>query len=177
MQKAIMANRLCKICLKSYPKGNGFGRVCSNECQKKLSDLPKRCKPFCIEENMIIEPVIFSNNTTHHKKLCKICRNGQIISTKKNKLSIKEKTIEIQQKIRINKYGDNFYTTKKWLSLRYDFIVNSKKECNLCGSTKKPFHIDHIKPRSKHPELELDPNNLQILCADCNYGKGCKTQQ
>ena len=33
------------------------------------------------------------------------------------------------------------------------------------------LHVDHIKPRSKHPELELDINNLQILCKDCNLGK------
>src|SRR5262249_39926358 len=30
---------------------------------------------------------------------------------------------------------------------------------------------DHIKPRSKFPELELELGNLQVLCADCNLGK------
>ena len=33
------------------------------------------------------------------------------------------------------------------------------------------LHVDHIKPRSKYHELELDFNNLQILCEDCNLGK------
>lgn len=33
------------------------------------------------------------------------------------------------------------------------------------------MHVDHIKPRSKYPELELEFTNLQILCADCNLGK------
>lgn len=31
--------------------------------------------------------------------------------------------------------------------------------------------MDHIKPRSKYPHLELVFNNLQILCKNCNQGK------
>ena len=34
------------------------------------------------------------------------------------------------------------------------------------------LHVDHIKPRSKFPELELSLDNTQVLCADCNLGKG-----
>jgi len=33
------------------------------------------------------------------------------------------------------------------------------------------LHVDHIKPRSKYPELSLTFSNLQILCEDCNFGK------
>lgn len=28
-----------------------------------------------------------------------------------------------------------------------------------------------MKPRSKYPELALDPDNLQVLCKACNLGK------
>lgn len=45
--------------------------------------------------------------------------------------------------------------------------------CLACG--RKPptvvLHVDHIKPRSKYPELELEISNLQVLCEDCNLGK------
>ena len=43
----------------------------------------------------------------------------------------------------------------------------------VCGASGKQtvLHVDHIKPRSKYPELALDPNNLQVLCKDCNLGK------
>lgn len=45
----------------------------------------------------------------------------------------------------------------------------------MCGRSPKihgvVIHVDHIKPRSKFPELALDVNNLQILCEDCNVGK------
>ena len=34
------------------------------------------------------------------------------------------------------------------------------------------MHVDHIKPRLRYPELALDMNNLQVLCAICNHGKG-----
>jgi hypothetical protein len=34
------------------------------------------------------------------------------------------------------------------------------------------LHVDHVKPRSKYPELALDLDNLQILCAACNTRKG-----
>lgn len=28
--------------------------------------------------------------------------------------------------------------------------------------------VDHIKPRSTHPELKYDPTNGRIVCHDCN---------
>lgn len=34
--------------------------------------------------------------------------------------------------------------------------------------------VDHIKPIRKHWHLRLDSNNLQILCDDCNMGKGSR---
>ena len=44
-----------------------------------------------------------------------------------------------------------------------------------CGRSPKEhgivIHVDHIKPRSKYPKLELAFDNMQLLCAACNYGK------
>ena len=34
------------------------------------------------------------------------------------------------------------------------------------------MNVDHIKPRKKYPELALDKSNLQVLCEECNHGKG-----
>jgi 5-methylcytosine-specific restriction endonuclease McrA len=34
------------------------------------------------------------------------------------------------------------------------------------------MHVDHIKPRRKYPHLALVFDNLQVLCHDCNHGKG-----
>lgn len=47
--------------------------------------------------------------------------------------------------------------------------------CQCCGanpSTGAVMNVDHIKPRRIYPELALDVNNLQILCHECNHGKG-----
>jgi 5-methylcytosine-specific restriction endonuclease McrA len=47
--------------------------------------------------------------------------------------------------------------------------------CQCCGARPtfdNPLHVDHIKPRRYFPELELNINNLQVLCHDCNVGKG-----
>jgi hypothetical protein len=64
----------------------------------------------------------------------------------------------------------NFYRSREWLELRYQTLARYGAKCQLCGSDYK-IHVDHIKPRSKFPHLSLDPDNLQILCEDCNLGK------
>lgn len=73
-----------------------------------------------------------------------------------------------------------FYLDKPWRTLRYDALKLHGSRCQCCGgtpvSTGKPLHVDHIKPRSKFPELELVLSNLQILCEDCNMGKGGRDQ-
>ena len=73
-----------------------------------------------------------------------------------------------------SKVSDNFYKSREWRSLRIKALVNQGRKCCLCGRTPKDgiiLHVDHIKPRSNYPELELSLSNLQILCEDCNLGK------
>jgi len=66
----------------------------------------------------------------------------------------------------------SFYNSRAWQELRYDAIKKYGRQCSVCNATKVELHVDHIKPRSKFPELELEIDNLQILCRDCNLGKG-----
>ena len=70
-------------------------------------------------------------------------------------------------------YGqhDSFYESGEWRRVRFEALLKSKRCCTLCGARDR-LHVDHIKPKSKYPELSLDINNLQVLCADCNLGKG-----
>ena len=44
--------------------------------------------------------------------------------------------------------------------------------CGHRGTQDNPLQVDHIKPRSKFPHLALEISNLQVLCRDCNLGKG-----
>lgn len=68
-----------------------------------------------------------------------------------------------------------FLRTWAWRELRYATIKRYGPVCQCCGATAKtsgePIQVDHIKPRSLFPELAMDPENLQVLCAPCNQGK------
>ena len=69
---------------------------------------------------------------------------------------------------------DDFYNSQAWLDLRYQILNKYGNRCQKCGMGEAEgakLHVDHIKPRSKYPELELDPDNLQVLCEKCNMGK------
>ena len=68
---------------------------------------------------------------------------------------------------------DDFFLSQAWRELRFQVLAKYGHRCHLCGATKAeaPLHVDHIKPRAKHPHLELEFDNLQVLCRDCNMGK------
>ena len=68
-----------------------------------------------------------------------------------------------------------FYDSDEWKKARYVALKLHGPKCMCCGASRNDgavLHVDHIKPRSKYPHLSLDINNLQILCATCNLGKG-----
>lgn len=67
--------------------------------------------------------------------------------------------------------GKEFYRTREWRDVRYKALVRFGKKCMACGETGGYIHVDHILPRSKHPDKELDIENLQVLCEACNIGK------
>lgn len=72
-----------------------------------------------------------------------------------------------------NRYGKSFYTSEEWMAVRWDALKRSGWKCVSCGASKNEarLHVDHIKPRSTYPELELAVDNLQVLCEPCNLGK------
>lgn len=65
-----------------------------------------------------------------------------------------------------------FYASFEWRRLRYQTIVRYGGRCMACNRTGMPINVDHIKPIRLFWELRLDPENVQVLCADCNHGKG-----
>ncbi len=71
-----------------------------------------------------------------------------------------------------------FFNSRAWQCARYDALKkNDGRGCECCGANRRDgavLHVDHIQPRSRHPELAFDICNLQILCAACNYGKGAR---
>lgn len=66
-----------------------------------------------------------------------------------------------------------FLLSREWKEVRYKTLRKYGFSCMACGA-KPPgviLHVDHIKPRSKFPQLSLDEKNLQVLCELCNQGK------
>jgi len=87
-----------------------------------------------------------------------------------------ETTLPIRVK---NDYSDkefestlhNFYNSREWKDLRISVKKELTPMCPVCGSEDN-LHVDHIRPIRHFFEERLDPNNLQILCGDCNIEKG-----
>ena len=91
----------------------------------------------------------------------------------------KAKDLKVKRKRRQKnrkKQNTNFYASKEWRRLRVKILEKYECRCMMCGRSPKEYrvviHVDHIKPRASHPKLELDEDNLQLLCEDCNLGKG-----
>lgn len=71
--------------------------------------------------------------------------------------------------------SDGFLQSKAWKRARLMAIKQHGMRCLICGSSPMEgavLNVDHIKPRRLFPELALVVENLQVLCGDCNEGKG-----
>ena len=79
----------------------------------------------------------------------------------------------ITQEEPYNSYKEGFYESEQWKTLRNQALQQYGCQCLRCGN-KNHIEVDHVKPRCKYPQLELDIHNLQILCRDCNNLKGSK---
>lgn len=72
---------------------------------------------------------------------------------------------------------DLFLRSSQWQALRYATLQRFGARCLCCNtdrSSGKVMHVDHIKPMWTHWHLRADPENLQVLCEDCNMGKGAR---
>ena len=68
-----------------------------------------------------------------------------------------------------------FYETYHWHRLRYEALKRDGGRCLLCGAGRRTgtvLHVDHIKPLRYYWHLRLSLDNVQVLCGDCNHGKG-----
>ncbi len=71
--------------------------------------------------------------------------------------------------------SDAFLSTYEWRRVRMVALKKYGARCQCCGASPADgavMNVDHIKPRKLFPHLALDVDNLQILCHDCNHGKG-----
>lgn len=74
-----------------------------------------------------------------------------------------------------NVVSDAFLSTYEWRRVRMQALKRHGARCQCCGATPATgavMNVDHIKPRKLFPHLALDVENLQVLCHECNHGKG-----
>ena len=76
---------------------------------------------------------------------------------------------------------EEFYASWEWRTVRMEALKEHGRACQCCGAEPgmktaagAPVRIcvDHIKPLSKFWHLRLQRSNLQVLCDECNQGKG-----
>lgn len=75
----------------------------------------------------------------------------------------------------VNVATDSFLSTYEWRKLRMQALKLHGRKCMCCGASPETgavMNVDHIKPRKLFPSLAMDINNLQVLCHECNHGKG-----
>jgi 5-methylcytosine-specific restriction endonuclease McrA len=75
----------------------------------------------------------------------------------------------------VNVESDAFLQTYEWRRVRMEALKKYGPVCQCCGASPKTgavMNVDHIKPRKLFPQLALDVSNLQVLCHECNHGKG-----
>ena len=80
-----------------------------------------------------------------------------------------------KQRVNRKQSANDFYDSWEWKTVRYKALKKYGPTCMLCGAKAADgakICVDHIKPRALYPALELDVENLQILCDECNRGKG-----
>lgn len=68
-----------------------------------------------------------------------------------------------------------FLKSFEWRQLRLRAFEKYGRICQCCGATPGNgvvLNVDHVKSRRRFPALALDISNLQVLCEECNHGKG-----
>lgn len=84
-------------------------------------------------------------------------------------------------------WAKKVYNSQAWIDLRKTLIAERGSRCEHCGriipDTKDVVadHIVELTPENAHdPMIALNPQNLQLLCADCHHAKhhrfGYRTQ-
>jgi 5-methylcytosine-specific restriction endonuclease McrA len=164
-------HRICKVCGVNYERGDGLGRVCSPRCLPEFEAKSKRCIPHCSSSSLTTRIVVFKNGSEHRQQICSLCKRTKYVPKGEKKKRTPIDRIHFESALLTKKYGKSFYTSERWIRLKHSIVEKYGKECMACGAQER-ICVDHIKPRSKYPDLEWDIGNLQVLCQPCNKGKG-----
>lgn len=73
-------------------------------------------------------------------------------------------------------------TGRQWIAFRKKWLRHHLPnhqgyyECYICLKwvLENAVELDHVKSRSRHPELVFDENNIKPICHGCNQRKGSR---
>ena len=115
----------------------------------------------------------------YSKALCKGCNSEKLIANKKFSLCIfcnqkrlgtkKRKPIKTKRKTT----GEKMLFREIW-NERLHICENCKVKLD---NEARTFYFAHILPKSTHPELRLNKNNIKLLCYECHYAKDFQTKE
>jgi hypothetical protein len=134
--------------------------------------LGKRINDSVIER---IRGSIVNKYNKRIKREEKQLKNKQTLEAIRPKIKKQSKPEYYTKQYKGNVNSQEFLSSYEWRQIRMVVLKRDGARCSCCGAspeTGEVMHVDHIKPRRKFPRLALDPNNLQVLCEECNHGKG-----
>lgn len=67
--------------------------------------------------------------------------------------------------------GKAFYSSKEWKELRTKVFVRDNYTCRDCNKRGGQLEANHIKARSRYPDLKLVESNVETLCRPCHNKK------
>jgi 5-methylcytosine-specific restriction endonuclease McrA len=149
--------------------------------QQKLNKVEMACKfnkKFADRCSMIY----CGDHSFSQEFIDRLCKLSEIITPPKKpkpKKIIRRESIKIPEvKIPENDIKA-FYESWEWKRVRYDFLKDKDRKCQCCGATPADgvrVVVDHIQPIRYFWQKRFDPTNLQLLCDDCNMGKGSRDE-
>ena len=172
---------LCQRCLKVGVKPSMNVPKCVSEILKNpvlpsvawkwLLDSYQSENPELFKDIVFLQAAAFARGRI--TSMQEIERGRFAIISKKNQAETFKRQIAME---RAKTRGTpEVFDASQWDRLRYDVLSKSEGRCALCGRSYREhgvtLEVDHIKPKSRFPELSLDIHNLQVLCKDCNRGK------
>ena len=160
--KGIAKKSKCRICGKSFYSQQPNARLCSDFCRYKFWQ-----KGYMEKKR--------KEGKLNIKKNCNFC--GKEFTTNNNSIkycSDECREIYYKQKHKERIENGYFYKGHNWLKFRFEILKRDGFKCQYCGRNPRTdknviLHIDHIIPRSKCGNDEID--NLITSCFECNQGK------
>jgi hypothetical protein len=177
-----MILKSCKYCTENFKTAYSTIRFCSFKC-KKLYTIKENTLVCFVCDNFF---VVDGNRRLTAKFCSKIC---EMKSRERRVLLIcqycHKQYYKIQSKVFFSKYCSDkctrqsrnqgkateaakFYHSKAWHVVRTQAFERDNHTCQKCGITEGNLEGNHIRPRSRFPELALVIENIETLCKFCH---------